>query len=129
MKRKKIIIIAIISVPILFFAFGSSSGLLSKLGLPDIAQQEATIENKLNVLELVQKVQNQPMKPTGLSSDWNETCQCYNGGWHVDEKNGTLRLPNGTILHYNVASKENKTGDPIEAISNVINKIKSILGG
>jgi hypothetical protein len=128
MKRKKIIIIGIIAIPILLFTLGSSSGLMNKLGLPDIAEQEAVIENKLNVLELVQQEQNQPMKPTGLSNDWNETCQCYNGGWHVDEKNGVLRLPNGTVLHYNATSKENKTGNPIEAISNVINKIKSVIG-
>ena len=129
MKYKKIIICSIIAVPILWYTIGSSSGLLSKFGLPDIAEQEAIVENQLNKLQLVQEAQNQPMKPTGLSNDWNETCGCYNGGWHADEKNGTLRLPNGTLLHYNVTAKENKTGDPVEAISNVINKIKSVVGG
>ena len=102
---------------------------MSKFGLPDIAEQEATIENKLSILQLIRQVENQPIKPTGLSNDWNETCRCYNGGWHVDEKDGNLRLPNGTMLHYTVESKENKTGDPIESISHVINKIKSVVGG
>ena len=129
MKHKKIIICAIIAVPILLFAVISSSGLMSKLGLPDIAEQEATIENKLSILQLIRQVENQPMKPTGLSNDWNDTCNCYNGGWHADEKDGNLRLPNGTVLHYPVESKENKTGDPIESISPIINKIKSVVGG
>ena len=102
---------------------------MSKFALPDIAEQEATIENKLSILQLIRQVENQPIKPTGLSNDWNETCRCYNGGWQVDEKDGNLRLSNGTVLHYAVESKENKTGDPIESISHVINKIKSVVGG